>query len=173
MNRSVSQLLAEQHGVSIKPGAKGECPYCHHRTFSVKHDDSLGKCFHPLCGRFLTVSGRDSLFGTGLFEVFQGIFIDFHRELLNLAEADYKNAYSYLVVERNIHPKVVADSMLGAIPSSGYDLDEKFAAIMQRLEQKSELESKTPRGSRGRPRKGTRSAKESLEFAIEIKEKLV
>ena len=59
MNASVSTILAESHGITAQPGAKGECPFCHHKTFSIKRDDLLGKCFHPACGRFITPSRRD------------------------------------------------------------------------------------------------------------------
>ena len=41
MARTVSQILFEDHNVSIRPGAKGACPFCGHQTFSVKGDDSL------------------------------------------------------------------------------------------------------------------------------------
>ena len=56
--RTVSQMLLEDFSITIRPGAKGECPQCHSKHFSVKGDDSLGKCFHPPCGHFLT-TGRD------------------------------------------------------------------------------------------------------------------
>jgi hypothetical protein len=52
MNASVSAILAESHGITAQPGAKVECPFCRHKTFSIKRDDLLGKCFHPACGRF-------------------------------------------------------------------------------------------------------------------------
>jgi hypothetical protein len=59
MARPVSQILLEDHSIAIRPGAKGECPSCHLQYFSLKGDDSLGKCFHPPCGYFLTI-GHDN-----------------------------------------------------------------------------------------------------------------
>ena len=53
-NASVSAILSEKHGIAARPGAKVECPFCHHKTFSIKRDDRLGKCFHPACGRSVT-----------------------------------------------------------------------------------------------------------------------
>jgi hypothetical protein len=121
MNASVSAILAESHGITAQPGAKVECPFCHHKTFSIKRDDLLGKCFHPACGRFITPSRRDGQSPHNLTNVLKAIYYDFHQELLSLQNGRDQNAYTYLVTERQIHPRVVADSMLGAVPSGGYD----------------------------------------------------
>jgi hypothetical protein len=40
MSASVSAILAETHGITAQPAAKGECPFCHHTTFSIKRDGS-------------------------------------------------------------------------------------------------------------------------------------
>jgi hypothetical protein len=53
--QTVSQILLDNYSIMIRPGTKGECPVCHHKHFSLKPDDSLGKCFHPTCGYFLTI----------------------------------------------------------------------------------------------------------------------
>lgn len=126
MNMSVSALLAEKYGIDIKPGGKGECPFCRHTTFSVKRDDTVGKCFLPTCGRFVTLGLHEHHFENGLHRVMEEIFHDFRTHLLALAIiTDQDNAYTYLVHERRIHPQVVADSMLGAVPP-GYDYASKF-----------------------------------------------
>src|SRR2546428_11387931 len=122
MNASVSATLAESHGITAQPGAKVECPFCHHKTFSIKPDDLLGKCFLPVCGRFITPGQQDGQSPHSLASVLEAIYHDFHQELLALKDAPYQNAYNYLVTERQIHPRVIADSMLGAVPSAGYDL---------------------------------------------------
>jgi P4 family phage/plasmid primase-like protien len=130
MSTSVAALLAEKYGIDIKPGGKGECPFCRHTTFSIKRDDTIGKCFHPTCGRFVTQELQEHRFENGLHRVMEEIFQDFHAHLLALATiTDHDNAYSYLVHERRIHPQVVADSMLGAVPS-GYDCASKFDPII-------------------------------------------
>jgi hypothetical protein len=59
MNASVSAILAQSHGIAAQPSAKAECPFCHHKTFSIKRNDLLEKCCHPACGRFITPSQRD------------------------------------------------------------------------------------------------------------------
>src|SRR5262245_38609630 len=110
--RSVSQILSEDHQLNIPPGAKGECPFCHRATFAVKGDDSLGKCFHPSCGRYLTVGSDGEAYRTGISRVLEAVYKDFRNELLAL-EKGHKNAYTYLRDERGIHPQVIADSLLG------------------------------------------------------------
>jgi len=125
MSTSVSTLLAEKYNIDIKPGGKAACPFCEHRTFSVKRDDTLGKCFHPACGRFITPGSHEGRYENGLHRVMEEIFRDFHANLLALASADAQTAYTYLVQERRLHPRVVADSMLGAVPS-GYNCTLQF-----------------------------------------------
>src|SRR5882724_5630284 len=112
MSTSISALLAQKYGIDIKPGGKGECPFCRHRTFSVKRDDMIGKCFHPTCGRFVTPGSHEHRFDDDLRSVMTEIFQEFHAHLLTLATiTDHNNAYTYMVHERRIHPQVVADSM--------------------------------------------------------------
>ena len=100
---------------ALSPGAKGECPFCHQQTFSVKADDTLGKCFHPACGRFLTAKDDDSAYRVSLTRVLDAVYQDCHQELLALA-SQQRNAYTYLREERGIHPQVIAEAMLGAVP---------------------------------------------------------
>lgn len=133
MSASVSDQLATKYGIDIKPGGKGACPFCRHKAFSIKRDDTLGKCFHPTCGRFITLSSNDRRYENGLHRVMEDIFQDFHANLLALASANTDNAYSYLVQERGIHPRVVADSMLGAVPS-GYHCASKFDSVIAATE---------------------------------------
>src|SRR5262249_33647181 len=84
MKPLVSVILAEKYGITAAPGAKVACPFCHQRTFSIKPDDSLGKCFHPTCGRFLAPSSSNGQYAQSLASVLQGITDDFHQELLGL-----------------------------------------------------------------------------------------
>jgi P4 family phage/plasmid primase-like protien len=130
-NPSVSQRLRAQHQIDAHAGAsKLECPFCHHHTLGITRDDTLAKCFHGSCGRFITVNGAGASGTITLSSVLAEIYHDFHMELLRLKTADYRdNAYHYLVTDRNIHPSVVEDTMLGAIPG-GYDLDDKFAPLL-------------------------------------------
>ena len=47
------QYLFSTYGMSIYPGKKHFCPVCHskRKTFSVKRDCSLAKCFK--CGSYM------------------------------------------------------------------------------------------------------------------------
>ncbi len=127
-SQRISQKLCEQHGISGLPGKKTECPFCHHKTFSIKHDDTLGKCFHPSCGRFITPYSDSKERHGRIYQVLEEIYGEFHAALLNQKNATGHNAYSYLVQERRIHPQVIADSMLGVVPEN-YDLDAKFSSL--------------------------------------------
>jgi hypothetical protein len=40
MTASVSAILSESHSIAGQPGATVECPFCHHKTFSIKRDGS-------------------------------------------------------------------------------------------------------------------------------------
>jgi putative DNA primase/helicase len=168
MSTLISAVLAEKYGIDIKPGGKGECPFCRHTTFSVKRDDTVGKCFYPTCGRFVTPGLREHRFENGLRLAMEEIFQDFHAHLLALATiTDHDNAYTYLVHERRIHPQVVADSMLGAVPS-GYDCASKFDTIIAATE----AAVKTKRSENNSANRTTaQSTKHDLEFLIEARDK--
>jgi hypothetical protein len=145
---TVSQILRERYTIEAKPGAKAECPFCHRPYFYIKGDDSLGKCFEPSCLRFLTVYGAGGSETISLSSVLAEVYTDFHQELLRLKDTPYAdNAYRYLVHDRKIHPRVVEDAMLGAIPGGGYDIDAKFQPLID------SISSTTPLKTRGRPKK--------------------
>jgi hypothetical protein len=173
MSMSVIAILLENHGIAARPGVKVECPFCHHPTFSIKRDDQLGKCFHPSCGRYITPRQHDGQYHHSLAQVLDNIYHDFHQTLLDLSEASYMNAYSYLVTERQIHPQVVVDSMLGAVPSGGYDLEATFRPLIEETEAAIHAGEQKQLGKRGRPKKSTGIAPENyLTFLTEAKEKL-
>jgi hypothetical protein len=145
---TVSQILLERYTIEAKPGAKAECPFCHRPYFYIKGDDSLGKCFEPSCLRFITLHGPGGSETISLSSVLADIYHDFHQELLRLKDANYvDNAYHYLAHDRKIHPRVIEDAMLGAIPGGGYAVEEKFQPLLESIAQ-------TPRPKpRGRPKK--------------------
>jgi hypothetical protein len=173
MSTSVTAILWESHGIAARLGGKVECPFCHHPTFGIKRDDQLGKCFHPSCGRFITPRQHDRQHRHSLAHVLDDIYHDFHQTLLDLREAVSMNAYSYLVTERQIHPQVVVDSMLGAVPSEGYDLEAKFRPLIEEAEAAIYAREQAQIGKRGRPKKLTGIAPEDyLNFLTRAKEKL-
>jgi len=53
MNKSITKLLFDLYGIEAKPGEKVVCPFCGHKSFSIKLDESIAKCFHPSCGKFI------------------------------------------------------------------------------------------------------------------------
>lgn len=54
MNSSVTAILRTQYQIDARAGKKCACPFCEHKkSFSIKRDDSLGKCFRPECAKFI------------------------------------------------------------------------------------------------------------------------
>jgi hypothetical protein len=166
---SVASLLEERFGIRMRPGGRATCPFCHHTSFSLKTDDTLAKCFHPSCGQYVTI-GHDS--GQyGLSRVLESVYQEWHKALLadsSDPQQAGKIAYAYLKDERGIHEQVIADSMIGIIPSQ-YDVTLPFQPWIAQLEEK----ASTATPQRGRPKKETIAAKARLEKAIEMRQKLV
>jgi hypothetical protein len=168
MTRTVSQILLEDHHRAIRPGSKGDCPFCHHATFSVKGDDTLGKCFHPPCGRLLTVGRENGQYRYSVARVLEDIYQDCHQELLALATRQH-NAYTYLRDDRGIHPQVIDEAMLGAVPS-GYDVTPYFQPVL--AEAQTTLTALQGQ-QRGRPTKQVEQATKRLQALQEAQQKLV
>lgn len=49
MDNTVTKILRSQYGTEARPGGKVVCPFCGHKTFSIKRDDTVGKCFRSEC----------------------------------------------------------------------------------------------------------------------------
>jgi putative DNA primase/helicase len=164
---SVSQRLLEEFNLSLRPGSKGECPFCHQQTFSVKGDDTLGKCFHPACGRFLTAGDDGSAYRVSLTRVLDAVYQDCHTELLALAPRQ-NNAYTYLREERGMHPQVIAEAMLGAVPSS-YDIMPHFQPVLA----DAQAAVATLQGAKGgRPTRQRQQAEKRLQDLEDAQKKL-
>jgi phage/plasmid-associated DNA primase len=167
----VSQILLEDYSITIQPGKKGECPQCRERHFSIKHDDAVGKCFHPPCGFVLTPSRDTGDYRSSLTRVLDAVYHDCHRELLALATCTTspQNAYTYLHDERGIHPTVIADALLGAVPA-GYDVTPHFQAAIAEAEQ---AVQKLGALKRGRPSRQLLHAEQRLQHLKDAQQKLV
>lgn len=128
---SISKYIDTEYGIRIKTGNKGVCPFCGHKTFSIKKDDTLGKCFHPSCDKSLSITNISHIKDYKQ-EIINKLFNDFHVELLNQhLKKDYKNAYNWMI-EREIHPQVIKDSKLGAIPHN-YNVEKLFNDDLNKL----------------------------------------
>jgi hypothetical protein len=139
----VSAHLEQAHGVRIPPGGKGVCPFCRHECFSVRKDDSVGKCWHPTCGRFITSGSLQKGYQGSLYEILDQIKQDCHAELIRQKGQSNGWAWQYLTDKRGIHPRVLFDlPEIGAVPR-GYDVDKVFAPRLEKLaERRKELEAK-------------------------------
>jgi hypothetical protein len=130
---SVSQHLEQQLGVKIRPGGKGLCPFCRKDTFSVKRDDSVGKCFHPKCGRAITAGSLSAGYAGSLYEVLDKIKEDCHNYLLGLPKTRDSYAWEYLTRQRGIHQAVLTDlPEIGAVPP-GYDVAGAFKPALDAI----------------------------------------
>jgi hypothetical protein len=124
---SVSAHLEHQHHVRIAAGKKGMCPFCRHETFSIRKDDSIGKCFHSTCGRAITSGSLAGDYQGSLYEILDQIKHDFHTEIGAQKGKSDGYAYQYLRKNRQIHEQVIFDLWeLGAVPR-GYDVGKVFA----------------------------------------------
>jgi hypothetical protein len=168
--RTVSQILLEDYSLSLRPGAKGECPQCHHTNFSIKHDDRVGKCFSPLCGYLLTTARDHEQYHASLTRVLEGVYQACHQELLALATRTTSphNAYTYLAEERGIHAQVIADALLGAVPS-GFDVAPLFQPVLNAAQ---DTVTKLKSQQRGRPTKQYEQAEKRLQDLKEAQQKL-
>ena len=168
---SVAAILEERHGLRMRPGGKGECPFCHHNSFQLKKDDTLAKCFHATCGERVTAghgSGQHSL-----HTVLQKMSQEWRKDLLTRSpdpQSAGEIAYAYLKDERGIHEQAIADAMIGMVPG-GYKVEFAFSPWIAQLEETALKAAATPK--RGRPKKDMVSPQTRLEWAIEVRQKLV
>jgi len=171
MATSVSQLLRSRYSIDAWPGAKVACPFCNHRTLSIAQDDLLAKCFHPGCGEMIQLASRGRYLAM-VADVLAAIFTDFHGELLAQRDQPEKNAYHYAVGERGVHPQLIEESMLGAVPD-GYNLDAKFDPLIRELDQEIEKAAKDADGKKKPKKKGKEETPEELrDRVVRVRDKL-
>lgn len=138
MTTSVSQHLESNFGLRIRPGRKGICPFCRKDTFAVRKDDSVGKCFHPACGRFISSGSLRTDYQGSLYQALDQIKRDCHGYLVDQINKRHGYAYHYLTEIRGIEPQVLCDlAELGAVPP-GYRVEEAFRPLMEAVAKRSE-----------------------------------
>lgn len=116
---SIRDYLETRYQISSLSKGKITCPFCQHQTLAIK-GDSLAKCFHPSCGRFINQHSA-----TSHQEHFQQLLWNLmaicNGSLLKQADnpAFFEHsAYRYLCQDRKLHPQVIADSpVIGSIPA--------------------------------------------------------
>jgi hypothetical protein len=147
----ISAYLEQQHGVRVAPGGKGLCPFCRRGTFAVRKDDTVGKCFHPGCGQFISQGSLTDGYAGSLYQILDGIKRDCHEQLLRQREPGNGYAYEFLIGKRQIHPDVVRDlGELGAVPPD-YNLESAFRPAFQAVqERETNLKSKLEASLAGR-----------------------
>lgn len=164
---SVVKVLFDKFSTTTRPGSKCKCPFCGAGKFSIKSDDSVGKCFSA-CGRAISAGNYNNSFGQPLTEVLHSIFDDWHDEFISLADKLGKNAYRYVVENRKIHPQVARDAMLGVVPVN-YKLGEKFDPEIEKIQKEIETLSNQ---KNSRTRRKLENLNLSLETLIEAQAKL-
>jgi hypothetical protein len=165
--RLISQILLEDYGIALRPGHKGPCPQCQSTHFSIKADDSIGKCFSAGCGFVLTTARDQTHYHASLTRALESVFEVCHQEFLTLASGTH-NAYTYCREERGIHPQVLADAMLGAVPSS-FDTAPHFQPVLDAAEQAVQA---LQTGQRGRPTRQLAQTEQRLQDLKDAKQKL-
>ena len=55
---TVTDILAASYDIRAKAPSKIDCPFCGKKSFSIKDDNSVGKCFHPDCEKVITAKGK-------------------------------------------------------------------------------------------------------------------
>ena len=171
MMTPISQILSDQHGISGRPGQKVECPFCSQQSFSLKKDDTLGKCFHPSCGEFISAYHSEQSPTKEIFLVLSDIYRDFHKALLKPEKKTHNIAYDYCVHERRIHPLVVANSMLGVVPNS-FDPKPYFESHINELKDAIEVEKEKEKPKGRPPKNRPLTARERLEKLDKVRDKL-
>jgi hypothetical protein len=142
---------------------------------SIKADDTLAKCFHDKCLRYITVHQSNPSYQRSLHSALENIYRDFHQHFLSLADREGPNVYLYCLQKRQIHTQVLHDAPLGCVPP-GYDVTPAFEpALKQITETLNETLADMRKG--GRPSKvqqqHTESLQRSLEFIQSKKQDLV
>ena len=150
----VCARLEEEYGVRAAPGTKVECPFCNHQTFAIRKDDTVGKCFHASCGRYLTPGSANAGAGPDLGDAIDAVGEALRRELRRLSSDSQSgvNAYKYCL-SRGLHPRVLEDSMLGAVPAKPTAVVEEAFKPAQESADARLAASKEKQKQKGRPPK--------------------
>ncbi|TJX12991.1 hypothetical protein E9840_11215 [Tissierella creatinini] len=125
----VTEQLYQIHSIEAIAGKKGICPNCGEKKFSIKRDDSIGKCFNLQCGYKIIESRSYEIMINSIYAILDVLCQKSNTKLLDSKESA---AYRYLTEERDINPRVVAESMIGIV-ANGYGIDDNINFALVRL----------------------------------------
>ncbi len=163
---SVVEILSTKYGIQSHPRSRINCPFCEHHTMSIKADDTIAKCFHDKCLRFITVHQSSPAYQRSLHSALEAIYHDFHQHFLSLADQPGPNVYDYCLNQRQIHQKVLHDAPLGCVPP-GYEVSTAFEPVIKQLSDTvNEAIGDLSKG--GRPSKAAQLRVENLKQSMEF-----
>jgi len=120
-DRKVSNILLGRYGIKISPGKKGRCPFCGKNTFQVKRDDSIGKCFHPDCGKYILSKKVPSYPYFRLLDDFKSTCL---AELFGPGHLAQR-AREYLESERGLNLFLLRRPPIGVVPAGYFKKHKK------------------------------------------------
>ena len=127
--QGVIERLEAEYGIRGVPGRKTECPRCRHRSFAIASHNTVGKCFRPACGFYLTPKDQCHAI-TSIHGILIELFQEWHRAFLaQRRDKEAANAWNYCQRDRRIHPYVLRDAPIGVVPNT-LDLSDCDGAIM-------------------------------------------
>jgi len=134
VGRLVTKILLEDYETEATAGHKCNCPKCDSPHFQIKADDSVGKCFGPNCGFFISSEGPDDTDSKQFQKVVEQIYADFKSALASSEQAAVV-AREYMTITRGILPEVVKVAAIGIVPEN-YDSTKYFQPILQEIKSK-------------------------------------
>ncbi|UCE66759.1 MAG: hypothetical protein JSU85_01735 [Candidatus Zixiibacteriota bacterium] len=114
---------------------------------SLKKDDTLAKCFHPSCPKWIA-SWFEEKQNNPMFDLLMTLCDDFHKALMEKKTPESQKAYKYLTEKRKIHEKVIEHSLIGIVPK-GYRINDKIKKTpgLQRKDYTDDTPDNQPPGS--------------------------
>jgi len=126
----LSRYITETYGIDCIPGGKVACPKCGHKTFALKRDGSIAKCFHPGCSWVITprcIESRPSL-----HKLLSGLLQQWHKHLLEPGDFHQKAALEFLIKGRGIAQSVIEAAAIGLVPENP-DINTPLRNILNEL----------------------------------------
>lgn len=117
MIKSITEHIENQFKITMFPGKGNEtCIFCGKKTMAVTSDDACAQCFHPDCGKHLTLKQlymENDPYQSMIQKIFEPCKTELERAL---SSSEYNKPLNYLVNTRKIHQNVLKRSMIGLIP---------------------------------------------------------